>query len=99
MKTRTDYNAALDVVASVINAWDPYSLLSGGSPPDEFEAEIAALVPRVRHIHSPEGAAREIAVVFAAAFEPHFTPEVCAEVGAQLYSRLPEADLLAPSDA
>ena len=99
MKTRADYDAALNVVASVINAWDPYSLLSGGSPPDEFETEIAALVPRIGHIHSPEDAAREIAVVFAAAFEPHFTPEVCAEVGTQLYSRLQEVDLLATPDA
>ncbi len=99
MRTRIDYDAALDVVASVINAWDPYSLLSGGGPPDEFEAEIAALVPRIKHIHSPEDAAREIAIVFAAAFEPHFTPEVCAGVGAQLYSRLQEADLLTSSDA
>ncbi len=99
MKTRADYDAALDVVASVINAWDPYSLLSGGSPPDEFAAEIAALVPRIRHIHSPEDASREIAAVFVAAFEPHFTPEVCATVGAKLYSCLQEANLLAPSDA
>ena len=99
MKTRSDYDAALDVVASVINAWDPYSLLEGGSPPDEFEAEVAALVPRIRHIHSQEDAAREIATVFAAAFGSHFTPEVCAKVGAQLYSRLQEASLLATPDA
>jgi uncharacterized protein DUF1871 len=99
MKTRSDYDAAIDLVASVINAWDPYSLIQGGSPPDEFEAEIATLVPRIKHIHSPDDAAREIATIFAAAFEPHFTPEVCAKVGAQLYSRLQEAGLLATLDA
>jgi hypothetical protein len=99
MKTRGDYDATLDVVAAVINAWDPYSLLEGGSPPDEFDAEIAALVPRIRHIHSEEDAAREIATVFTKAFDPTFTPEACTEVGAQLYSRLREASLLATSDA
>ena len=99
MKTRSDYDAALDVVASVINAWDPYSLLEGGSPPDEFDAEIAALVRRIRHIHSEGDAAREIAAVFATAFDPTFTPEACAKVGAQLYSRLQETDLLTTSDA
>jgi hypothetical protein len=99
MKTRSDYDAALDVVASVINAWDPYRLIGGGGPSDEFEAEIAALVPRIRHIHSEEDAAREIATVFARAFDSTFTPEACAKVGAQLYSRLQEASLLATSDA
>ena len=99
MKTRSDYDAALDLVASVINAWDPYALLEEGSPRNEFEAEIAALVPRIRHIHSEEEAAREIAAVFAKAFDPTFTPEACAMVGAQLYSRLREASLLATPDA
>jgi len=99
MKTRSDYDAALDIVASVINAWDPYSLLEGGSPSDEFEAEIAALVPRIRHIHSEGDASREIATVFAKAFDTTFTPGTCAKVGAQLYSRLQEASLLAASDA
>jgi hypothetical protein len=99
MKARSDYDAALDVVASVVNAWDPYSLIKGGSPSDEFEAEIAALIPRIRHIHSEEGAAREIATVFTRAFDPTFTPGSCAKVGAQLYSRLQEANLLATSDA
>jgi hypothetical protein len=98
MKTRSDYDAALNVVASVINAWDPYSLIEGGSPSDEFEAEAAALVPRIRHIHSEGDAAREIATVFAKAFDSTFTPETCAKIGAQLYSRLQEADLLATSD-
>ena len=79
MKTRSDYDAALDVVASVINAWHPYSLIEGGSPSDEFGAEIAALVSRIRHIHSEGDAAREIATVF----EPTFTPEACAKVGEQ----------------
>ncbi len=97
MKTRDDYDTATKIVASVINAWDPYSLLEGGSPPDEFEAEVAALVLRIRHIHSEEDAVREIATVFASAFQSHFTPERCTTVGAQLYSRLQEANLL--SDA
>ena len=95
MKTRSDYDAALNVVASVINAWDPYSLIEGGSPSDEFEAEVAELVPRIRQIHSEADAAREIASAFANAFDSSFTPEACASVGAQLYSRLREADLLA----
>jgi hypothetical protein len=98
MKTRSDYDAALNVVASVINAWDPYSLIEGGSPSDEFEAEVAALVPRIRHMHSEGDAAREIATVFVKAFDSTFTPEACGRVGAQLYSRLQEADLLATSD-
>lgn len=100
MKTRADYDTAVDTVGFAIKRWDPYSLLAGGAPPDEFDAEIAQLVTRVRYIHSASDAAREIAAVFAAAFEPeYFTPELCAEVGAELFDRLEAAQLLSTSKA
>ena len=95
MKARSDYDAAIETVGSVINAWDPYSLLTGGAPRDEFEAEVSQLVTRIPRIHSPSDAAREISAVFSAAFEPqHFTVEACADVGTQLYQRLQNAGLL-----
>ena len=99
MKTRSDHDIALKVVGSVIDGWDPYCLLEGGSPPDEFHSEIESLVARIRQMHSPDDAAKEISRIFSAAFEPHFTPDACAAVGLQLYSRLRDAGLLVTSDA
>jgi hypothetical protein len=79
----------------VIDAWDPYSLLHGGAPTDEFESEASTLVSRIGHIHSPADAAREISSVFSRALEPqYFTVDACADVGAKLYSRLKGAGLV-----
>jgi hypothetical protein len=96
LKTRTDYDRAFEVVKSVIDAWDPYSLLAGGAPPDEFELEVGKLLPRIEHIHTPEDAVREVVSVFGQCFDrKEFTPESCADVGARLYSKLEAAGLLA----
>lgn len=80
----------------MIDAWDPYGLLAGGAPQDEFESEVGKLHPRTKAIHSPQDAAREISAVFGHAFEHEkFTPESCPEVGEQLYFALQKAGLLA----
>jgi hypothetical protein len=100
MKTSADYDTAFKVVSSVIDAWDPYSLLEGGAPPDEFHSEIKSLIAWLRHIRAPEDAAKEISSIFSAAFEPqYFTVTACTEVGTQLYDRLKEADLLSTPKA
>lgn len=100
MKTRADYDTALKVVGSVIDAWDPYCLLEGGAPSDEFHSEIESLVTRIRRIRSPEDAAKEISTIFSDAFEPqYFSVAACSEVGTQLYNRLKEADLLSTPKA
>ena len=36
MRTRADYDHAFGVVRQVIHAWDPYDLIGGGAPPDEW---------------------------------------------------------------
>ena len=97
---RADYEAAVDIVRSVIDARDPYSLLAGGSPRDEFQPLAAGFVARMRHIHSPDDAAKEIASILARAFEPqYFTSEKCLDLGEQLFSRLKEAGLLSTHSA
>jgi len=100
MKTRVDYDTALKVVGLVIDAWDPYGLLKGGAPSDEFHSEIESLVTRIRRIRSPEDAAKETSTIFSAAFEPqYFTLAACTKVGTKLYDRLKEADLLSTPKA
>jgi len=100
VKTRSYYDAAIEPIGSVINAWDPYSLHTGGAPRDEFEPEIARLVARIPRIHSLGDAAREISVVSSATFkQQRFTVGVCADVGAKLYERPQNAGLLSTRGA
>ena len=95
MQTRDDYKQAFAVVASVVRQWDPYRLLEGGAPSDEFDAEIAKIVTYIPRIHTAQDAAQALSSVFSAAFEPHlFTPEACAQPGMLLYSRLAESGLV-----
>lgn len=95
MHNRADYEKALVIVGSVVRAWDPYCLLEGGAPSDEFDAEIAQLVTHIPHIHTPTDAAQTISTVFSAAFEPGlFTPAQCTDPGQELFARLVEAGLV-----
>jgi hypothetical protein len=96
MKTRGDYDRAIGVVREVVLRWDPYGLLAGGSPPDEFDSEIAAVVTQVPRIRSRSDATHALARVFSSAFEPErFRPEDCAAAGAELYDALSSAGLVA----
>ncbi len=100
VKTRADYDSTLEVVGAVINAWDPYSLLAGGAPRDEFYMEVARLVTRIPHIHSVADASREVSAVFARYFGPdEFSVDSCAEVGARLFDELQKAQLLSTPKA
>jgi hypothetical protein len=95
MKTRSDYEQALLVVRGVVHRWDPYRLLAGGCPPDEFDSEIAAVVAQVPRIRSRADAAHALSRVFSSAFEAaRFRPEDCAEPGAELYEALVAAGLI-----
>lgn len=96
MKTKTDYKLALKVVRRIIHEWDPYSLLAGGAPSDEFGREIATVVAQLPRIKSQKDAAHAISRVFTSAFEKEgFTPDDCAEIGAKLFDALLQNRLVA----
>ena len=102
MVARANFNAgsklhrkALAVVAPIIAAWDPYGLLEGGAPADEFDSEISAVASQVSRIKSANDAAHVVSRVFSSSFEPApFTPQLCVAVGNQLFSALEAAGLV-----
>jgi len=95
MKTRSDYDSAIDIVRAVITAWDPYSLLASGAPRNEFDVEVALLVTRIPHIRSAAEASREVAAAFSHYFNPEeFSVGSCSEVGAKLFDELQKAQML-----
>jgi hypothetical protein len=98
MQTRAQYDQAFQLVREVIATWDPYSLIAGGAPPDEFDDEIARLLARLRGATSSTDVSEAVLSVFGEAFgESGFDVGSCAEVGQQIYSRMSAAGLL--SDA
>jgi hypothetical protein len=83
------YQLALQVVGAVVREWDPYSLIAGGAPADEFDSEIAGVVAQLPRIKSEKEAALALSRVFSSAFEAErFTPEKCAEAGKKLFAAL-----------
>jgi hypothetical protein len=93
---KAKYQQMWDVTAEVIQKWDPYELLAGGAPSDEWDSEISSVVAQIARIHSPSDAAEAIARVFGANLEREaFKPEACSQVGAELYARLQERGLIA----
>jgi hypothetical protein len=88
-----------DAVRSVINEWDPYELLAGGAPSDEFGSEISAVIRQLDRIHSPRDASHVISRVFSSSFEPElFQIEHCQSVGERLYSVLVERSFIEGQD-
>ena len=83
------YEKAFGAVQEVIHEWDPYALLAGGAPYDEFNSEIKAVVAQLDRIQSSNDAAHVISRVFSSSFEPElFQTKNCQSVGERLYEVL-----------
>jgi hypothetical protein len=96
MKTRQDYERALQLIGEIIRAWDPYRLLAAGAPRDEFDGDIARLATHIPRIRTADDAARAISSVFSDAFGPEdFQLDRCREVGRILYDRLVQEGFVA----
>jgi hypothetical protein len=99
MLTRADYERAFAVVRGVIHEWDPYALIGGGAPRDEWDSEIASLVAQVPRINSENDAAHAVSRVFSSAFQPDgFSAAECTEVGKRLYWSLVDSGLVEGGD-
>ena len=92
---KAKYQQMWAVTADVIRKWDPYELLAGGAPKDEWDSEISSVVAQMSRVHSSSDAAAAIARVFGSSLEQGgFTQEACADVGAELYARWKERGYL-----
>ena len=92
---KVKYQQMWDLTADVIRKWDPYGLLAGGAPRDEWNSEISSLVAQISRMRSASDAAAAVSRVFASSLECNsFTPDACAEVGADLFARLQERDFV-----
>ena len=92
LQSNADYKRAFALVRGVFAEWDPYALLTNGSPKDEFDAEVAQIVAAIPRIKSGSDARDAVSKVFSHWFEPEsFAPESCADVGLKLFNQLRES--------
>ena len=95
MKSHNKYKKILEVISEAINQWDPYDLIAGGAPTDEFESEVEKIATYFPRIHSSSDAVFAISEVFSKSFEPEdFLVEKCTEIGNDLYNQFIEAGLV-----
>jgi hypothetical protein len=95
MTDRKQWKRIEAIVRTVILKWDPYGLIGGGAPADEWDSEILKLVGRVNGIKTPSEAIAAISDVFSHAFQPEgFQPEDCTQVGQQLFDELKNNGLI-----
>lgn len=83
------YREAIAATTAVVNDWDPYGLIAGGAPKDEFEIEVSRVVAGARDVRTPEAMAMVVSEVFSSSFEPdRFSVEACQPVASRLFEKL-----------
>jgi hypothetical protein len=80
--------SAFAKVKGFLDAWDPYCLVSGGAPGDQFEPEASAVAQALasRKVQSEHELAAYIADLFAEWYDSSFTPQNCLPVAHRIWS-------------
>jgi hypothetical protein len=95
MKTREEYEEGIRILRTAVASWDPFGLLGGGAPEDEWDEEIASLLPKIQRAKTPADVAREIAVVFGGGIGgTSISIKETSDVAANIFLRLKTAGLL-----
>ncbi len=92
MKQKT-FTTARNIVRTSIHRIDPYSLLEGGSPEDEFDSEINSITSQLQRCHSGKDVSHAIARVLNSAFSEKYLPEEFEKEGNIIYNSLIENQL------
>jgi hypothetical protein len=97
MRTRREYDEAFRIVRTAIARWDPHAILEGGAPADEWDSEVARLLPLIQRALTSADVARQLANVFGARLGGASIPvDECSSVAVEILVRLKTAGLLDP---
>ena len=77
-----------------IHRIDPYSLLAGGSPDDEFDSEINSIVGQLQRCGSGRDVAHAIASILTSSFGEKFEPSEFESEGQHIYAELQRNELI-----
>jgi hypothetical protein len=88
MKNKQDYKLAENIVREAIHKIDPYSLLEGGAPSDEFDSEISSVTNQLQRCNSGKDVANAIARTLTSSFGEKFQSSELENEGNSIYAEL-----------
>ena len=95
MNDRRDYETAIEIIGTVIRAWDPNCLIAEGAPTDEYDGQIAKITAGARNFRHAADAAHAISAVFSASFGlDAFSVPDCKDPARRIFTQLAFAKLL-----
>lgn len=90
-----EYREVVQLVEQALNDWDPYCLIEGGAPEDEFAEEATRIAASLDKIKTPAELAQVISDIFSKNFENDlFSFEACLPVASRLFTSLSERGFL-----
>lgn len=94
-KLKHSYQETIEIVRSVINEWDPYDLIKGGAPDNEFVREVALIAAKANEVKTPTELAEVISKVFSTSFGPEwFSVTACTPIACRLFAELQTSVIL-----
>lgn len=87
---KKEFKICLKIVRESVHRIDPYCLLEGGSPDDEFDSEINSIASQLPRCGSGKDVAHTIARVLNNAFSEKHKPEEFEAEGRKIFEALVE---------
>lgn len=92
---KRDYREIVHIVQQALNEWDPYGLIEGGAPEDEFTEEATRIAAKIKKTETPAELAQVISDIFSRSFESDlFSVEECLPAASRIFSDLEVRRLL-----
>ena len=88
MRTMRNFKRTHGIVRESIHRIDPFSLLEGGSPDDEFDSEIMSIVGQLHRCGSGRDISHAIARVLTSSFGEKFDASLFEAEGRWIYDTL-----------
>ena len=85
-----DFILAEKIVRAAIHRIDPYGLLEGGSPEDEFDSEIRSITNQLQRCKTESDIAHAIARTLTSSFGEKFDPSEFREESNRVFLELKE---------
>lgn len=92
---KQEYQEIRETVTLALNEWDPYDLIQGGAPENEFIEEATEIAAKIEVTKTPTELAEVISEVFSANFESNLFPvEACLPIASKILYEIQARGLL-----
>lgn len=87
-------NKSFEIIKSGIHEIDPYCLLKGGAPDDEFDSEINSIVKQLHKCYNPKDLAQIIAQILSSSFGEEFDHNLYISFAIDMFNSLKSNKIL-----